>query len=125
MKPTVIGLAAARASVGARAAARPAARNWRRVGDASNMGISSCPRGPLTISNDGEPVPQLRCRFETHTDVVLEQIALGHEGDGRGAHAHQIFVARWVALLDRRAGIAALLAVAPRPGERQRGAGKG
>src|SRR5712691_4617618 len=124
MKPTVTGLAAARASVGARAAARPPARTWRRVSEASSMGIPSCPRGRPTISDDGQPVPEPPGGGEADLDVLFQQIALRHEPDRGGAHAGQILLARAVTLLDRRPGIPTLRALAARAGERQRGAGE-
>src|SRR5439155_9630730 len=124
MKPTVTGLAAARASVGARAAARPPARIWRRVSDASIMGIPSCPRRRPTISDDGEPIPEPASGGQADLDVLFQQITLGHEPDGGGAHTGQILLARAVALFDRRPGIAALRALFSCAGERQRGAGE-
>src|SRR5262245_63672310 len=124
MKPTVSGLEAARASVGASAAATPPARIWRRESDAAIMGIPSCPRGRPTISNAGQPVPEPPGGLQAHLDVLLEQVTVGHQNDRGRAHTGQVLLARTVALLDRRPRISALLARAPRAGERQRRAGE-
>src|SRR5213593_2742974 len=98
--------------------------NTRNTMTATTTPTSAVPMTVAVSALAGEPVPQSAGRCDTDVDVLAQQVALGHQRHGGGAHAAEILLARVVALLDRWPRIALRLALAPGARERERGAGE-